>query len=364
MGVSQPTVSRILAALERDLGAALFHRTTRALRLTETGADYLQRVEPILDALAEADVAVRGEGELRGLLKIGVSSSFGMREIIPRLRPFLERHPALRIDLKVSDQRHDLLIDDIDVAFRLGRMDASALRARKLGESERLVVGAPDYLDQGSGIDHPTKLAERCIIVGPGAAPARLVFSRDGQEASVQVEGRVTCANNEAATALACAGLGVSVTSLWAVKQELADGRLRRVLAEWRLPPIELHAVFPPGRTISPSARALVEQVAAAISRLTRRRSRLLLPLRPQPRPIIEPLPHLALEAALHRLIQPPPPDRLGPIVLAGERVGLVVVVGVVGAVTLALHQLGRRVEDRLRRRGRAARRRQRLRRP
>lgn len=264
MGVSQPTVSRSLAALEQELGAALFHRTTRALRLTEAGADYLQRVEPILDALDEADVAVRGEGELRGLLKIGVSSSFGLREIVPRLRAFLARHPALKIDLKFSDRRHDLLIDDIDVAFRLGRLDASALRARKLGEAERVVVAAPDYLELECRIDHPTKLTERCIIVGPGAAPKQLIFSRDGQDVAVNVEGRVTCANNEGATALACAGLGVSVTSLWALKKELAEGRLVRVLADWRLPPVELHAVFPPGRTISPQARALVEHVAGA----------------------------------------------------------------------------------------------------
>jgi DNA-binding transcriptional LysR family regulator len=262
MGVSQPSASRVLAALERELGVALFHRTTRALRLTEAGADYLLRIEAVLDALDAADAATRGEGELKGLLTIGVSSSFGLREIVPRLRPFLDRHPKLRIDVRVDDQRHDLLIDGIDVAFRLGKLDASALRARKLGETERIAVASPEYLDQRGAIEHPARLAEHCIIVGPGATPTKLVFKRNGEETSVHVEGRVTCASNEGATALACAGLGVSVTSLWGVGKELSEGRLKRLLADWWLPTVELHAVFPPGRMIAPAAKALVEHVA------------------------------------------------------------------------------------------------------
>ena len=262
MDISQPTASRILAGLERDLGVALFHRTTRAVRLTEVGVDYLQRVETILDALDDADYSVRGGGELKGLLRVGVSSSFGLREVVPRLQPFLELHPGLRLDLKVSDQRHDLLIDGIDVAFRLGPLDPSALLARKLGESERVIVASPAYIERGCNIDHPSKLTERCIIVGPSAAPARLVFTRDATQVSVNVEGRVTCANNEGATALACAGLGVTVTASWGVARELAEGRLVRVLGDWRLPPVELHAVFPPGRAVAPAARALVDHVA------------------------------------------------------------------------------------------------------
>src|ERR1700749_3806885 len=90
LGLSQPSASRIVAALEREVGAALLTRTTRALTLTEAGADYLARVEPILAALEEADHAARGTGELRGTLRIGISSSFATREVIPRLGAFLD----------------------------------------------------------------------------------------------------------------------------------------------------------------------------------------------------------------------------------------------------------------------------------
>src|ERR1700685_1617439 len=104
LGFSQPAVSGILAQLETEVGAKLIVRTTRALALSEAGVDYLARIEPLLSALEEAEHAARGTGELRGLLRIAVSSSFGVREVIPRLPKFLELHPALRIDLGISDQ--------------------------------------------------------------------------------------------------------------------------------------------------------------------------------------------------------------------------------------------------------------------
>ncbi len=117
LGLSQPSASRIVAELEKELGAALVIRTTRAVKLTETGRDYLARIEPILASVDEADHAARGDGELRGLLRIGMSSSFSVREVIPRLPAFLAQHPQLRISLKVSDARQDLVTEGIDLVF-------------------------------------------------------------------------------------------------------------------------------------------------------------------------------------------------------------------------------------------------------
>jgi len=99
LNIPQPTVSRMVAGLERKMGAALFTRTTRAVILTEAVADFLARVEPILSALDEAEYAVRGTGELRGVLRVGLSSTFAIRENAPRLPVFMDRHPALRVEL-------------------------------------------------------------------------------------------------------------------------------------------------------------------------------------------------------------------------------------------------------------------------
>ncbi|MGH8516967.1 MAG: LysR family transcriptional regulator, partial [Panacagrimonas sp.] len=122
LGLSQPSVSRIVAELERALGASLIVRSTRGLRLSEAGSDYLARIEPVLLALDEADHAAAGSGELRGRLRVGLSSSFGVREVVPRLPTFLAAHPALRLDLVVSDARQDLVAEGVNVALRLGSL--------------------------------------------------------------------------------------------------------------------------------------------------------------------------------------------------------------------------------------------------
>jgi DNA-binding transcriptional LysR family regulator len=263
LGLSQPSVSRILANLEKEVGAALLTRTTRQVTLTEAGANYLARIEPLLAGLEEADHAARGTGELRGVLRIAVSSSFGVREVIPRLPDFLERHPALRIDLRVSDARQDLLADGIDVALRLGSLPDSSATARKLAQAPRLVVASPVYLDRRGRPRDPADLAAHSVVVGPGGGdPNAWAFVKDGRRTSVRVEGRLTTAANEGATAAAVAGLGVTMTSLWGCRAELTRGDLARVLEDWEMDPIEVHAIFPIGRAASPAARAFVDYLA------------------------------------------------------------------------------------------------------
>src|ERR1700744_5505012 len=105
VGLSQPSASRIVAALEKDVGVALFTRTTRGVTLTEAGSDYLVRAEAILAALEEANHAARGTGELRGMLRIALSTSFAVRTIIPRIRRFSEQHPHLKIEFIMNDEK-------------------------------------------------------------------------------------------------------------------------------------------------------------------------------------------------------------------------------------------------------------------
>src|ERR1700743_2201448 len=113
---SHPSASRLIAAFEREVGAQLFVRSTRAVALTEAGADYLARVEPALAEIEEAAQALRGKGALRGTLRIGVPASAAIREVIPRLPAFLTKHPGLRIDLAMNDGLQDMIREGIDVA--------------------------------------------------------------------------------------------------------------------------------------------------------------------------------------------------------------------------------------------------------
>ena len=142
LGLSQPSASRLIAALEAEIGSALFARTTRAVSLTEAGATYLSRIEPILAGLDEADHEARGTGELRGTLRVGLSSSFAIREVLPRLSRFVQERKALRIELVMNDHHQDLVTEGLDVVLRFGSLPDSSATARKIFESPRGVARA------------------------------------------------------------------------------------------------------------------------------------------------------------------------------------------------------------------------------
>ena len=260
LGLSQPSVSRIAADLEKDVGAALFTRTTRAVSLTEAGQDYLARIEPILAALEEADHAVRGTGELRGLLRVAVSSSLAVREIVPQLPVFMERYPALRVELMMSDQRQDLVQEGADVALRFGVLPDSTATARRVAVSPRMLVAAPAYLVKHGTPGTPADLSEHAMILGPTGGRT-WEFRQGGRSASVRVDGRLLVSLNEAAIAAAVAGLGIVQTSRWGCRAELDGGALTRVLPYWDAGQLELHAVFPAAHAAKPSARSFVEHL-------------------------------------------------------------------------------------------------------
>ena len=259
LGLSQPSASRLIAALETDVGVTLFRRTTRAVTLTEAGATYLTRVETILAAMEEADHEARGTGELRGLLRIGTTSSFGLREIIPRLPKFHSTHPALQIELLSSDKLQDLVAEGIDVAFRHGDLPDTSAVARKLMDDPRILVAASSYLERRGEPLVPSGLVEHSIIASPAQASPTLTFGKDGRLASVRVKSPLSISINEGAIEAAKAGLGIVAASLNSVKSELESGALVRVLPDWDFGSLDVTAVFVNGKTIKPSARAFTD---------------------------------------------------------------------------------------------------------
>lgn len=268
LGLSQPSASRIVAELEQQVGVALLTRTTRGVSLTEAGSDYLARVEPLLLALEEADHAARGTGELRGVLRVALPTSFGIREVVPALPDFLGPHPALRIELLMNDQRQDLIAEGIDVALRFGALPDSSAVARRVAVARRMLVAAPGYLAR-AGIPHsPTELTAHSIIFGPpGASAEAWTFNRDGRDVTVRVEPRLRCTVNEGATVAAVAGLGIMSTSQWGSHAEMATGALVPVLTDWRMGETDINAVFPSGQATKPSARAFVDHMVRVLSR-------------------------------------------------------------------------------------------------
>lgn len=266
VGLSQPSVSRIIAMLEREVGVALLARSTRAVTLTEAGAQYLARVEPVLAVLEEAEHEVRGNGELRGVLRVGATITFAMRELIPRLPGFMHRHPALRIDLVLADRRQDLINEAVDVALRFGVLEDSGMMARKLGTSPRMLVASPAYLERTGTPKRPADLSAHALILGPsGMRPDGWAFRSQGKSVSIRLDGALNISVNEAAITAAVAGLGIASTSTWGCSQELQRGDLVRVLADWEMGTVDVHAVLPAGRASKPASRAFVDYLAEAM---------------------------------------------------------------------------------------------------
>jgi DNA-binding transcriptional LysR family regulator len=260
LGMSQPTASRLVAELEKKVGVALLTRTTRAVTLTEAGADYLVRAESILAALDEAGQFARGTGELRGTLRVAASSAFAVRGVLPGLSRFTDQHPALRLEFVLDDQWHDLVGESIDVALRVGDLADSTAVAHKIGVNRRVVVASPAYLARAGKPRVPSDLPAHSIIVGPaGRGTEGWMFRKNGKPASVRVQARFAMNGTEASIAAAVAGLGIVSSGLMSCLAELESGSLVQVLSDWEMGEVDINVILPAGRAAKPSARAFTD---------------------------------------------------------------------------------------------------------
>jgi DNA-binding transcriptional LysR family regulator len=265
-GVSQPSVSRMVASLEARLGVKLLLRTTRQVTPTDAGAVFLERSRQILGDLGDAEDAARGVDSLHGVLRVAMPGAFGNREVVPRLPDFLAQHPRLRVELLISDRMDDLVAEGADMALRLGRLTDSEFGARLLATAPRLAVAAPVYLAERGLPITLADLSRHDCIVGPGFSGRHgWRFTRSGTVTSVAVDGRVQVASAEGVVACVKAGLGIAVVSQWMCRAELESGELRPILLDHQLDPVDVHAVYPGGRHPSLKVRAFSDYLAAKL---------------------------------------------------------------------------------------------------
>jgi len=177
LGVSQPSISRMVASLEARLGVKLLWRTTRRVAPTDAGRVFLERPQQILGDLDDAENAARGVDSLRGTLRVALSGAFGIREVIPRLPGFAAQHPKLGIELLMSDRTEDLIAEGVDVALRMGPLADSGFGARLLGKAPRFAVASPAYLARKGTPQTLTDLARTRLHSRTGSLrPNRLEF--------------------------------------------------------------------------------------------------------------------------------------------------------------------------------------------
>jgi DNA-binding transcriptional LysR family regulator len=266
LGLSQPSISRIVSELEARLGVRLLLRTTRRIVPTEAGTIFLHRARHVLQELEEAESAARGTDSLRGIIRIAMSMTFGTRAVVPVLPPFLAAHPLLRVELMMSERRQDLVMEGVDVAIRLGRLESSGFGARRLVTGKRLLIASPAYLEARGTPVIPADLSSHdCIFGVEASSRTGWTFKRDGTAVSVKVDGHLQV--DSAGGVLACvkAGFGIAMASRWMCQAELEAGEVVSLLTDFDLEPIDVHAVFPGGPRTSLKVRALVDHLAATL---------------------------------------------------------------------------------------------------
>ncbi|MGF6722081.1 DNA-binding transcriptional LysR family regulator [Paraburkholderia sp. GAS41] len=261
--LGQPAVSKSIAQLEERLGVRLLLRSTRGLTPTDAGQRFYEHARRAIEETELAEQVARDSSTgLSGILRVSAAVTFARLHILPVLKTFMNRHPNLQLDIVLDDRTIDLLEKGIDVSLRMGSLDDSAMTARRIAQSRRLVVGTPAYFAE-HGIPHtPADLSQHQAVVyslrGGGETWA---FSQDGKAVAVVVSGRVSVSAAEGMRTAVLADMGLAVASEWMFSPELANGTVQSVLTDWELPVIDLWAVFPAGRMVSAKARAFVEFV-------------------------------------------------------------------------------------------------------
>ena len=263
LGLVPSSVSRRVAELEDELGARLFHRTTRKLSLTEAGRTYHERAAKILLDVEEARLAVTGaDGAPSGILRLTAAASVGRLHLVPALAAFHELHPAVKVMLVMTDRMVDLVDEGLDLAVRVGRQRDSSLVARRIGTSLRLVCASPAYLARAGVPETPADLARHdCLTFR--AHPGSNLWRFQGPDGPVEarVTGPLFANDGEALAAAAVAGMGLVLLPEWLVGPDIREGRLRVVLPDFRAVPDDspLYAIYPHQRHLPLKVRAFID---------------------------------------------------------------------------------------------------------
>jgi len=262
-GIGQPNVSRHVAALEQYLGTRLLHRSTRKLTLTPEGERYYEEARRVLDAVDEAESNARGEEKPSGLLRVACQTALGRTHVLPWTRILLEAYPALDLDLQVGDRFIDLVEEGVDVAIRIGTLQDSTLKARRIGTAERVCVASPGYLTAHPAPRIPEDLSRHnCVVYSLARTGSTWLF----REAEVEVSGRLKVNTPDGIHRAVLDGLGIAYAPVWLFEKELHTGEVEPLLLNEMGSSAPIHIVYPAKRLLPRRAGAFMDFIAERFS--------------------------------------------------------------------------------------------------
>jgi len=260
LNLSAPTVTRAVSALEAQVGAELFVRTTRFVRLTDSGERFLQNCRRILRELDEAEAQAAGAHLApQGTLVVAAPIVFGQRLLLPLLVEFLQQHPAVSARALLVDRPVQLSEEGIDCAFRMGDLPDSALIATPLGHIRRIVCASPGYLGAHGQPQHLQQVIDHALVASAADGRTdRWRFVADNQEIEIEIQPRLIVSTNEAAISAALAGWGLTRVMSYQVSTELERGELQRVLQAYEAKPLPVWLVNAEGRRAAAKLRLFI----------------------------------------------------------------------------------------------------------
>ncbi|MCW2413376.1 MULTISPECIES: LysR family transcriptional regulator [unclassified Sphingobium] len=254
-------VSRAVDRIEARLGVRLLLRSTRALTPTAEGLAYLQAARRILADLDDSEQQIADQGLPRGRLRISAALSHGRLCVVPLLGRFAQAYPHILVDIALTDALVDVAAGQADVAIRFGPLADSALTARRLGESRRVIIASPDYLARAGTPRVPEDLhGHNCLNFNFRRSEPVWPFMRDGEAFSLAMKGSIEANNGETLGQLAAQGVGIARVGAFSVAQEIANGTLVPLLEDYNPGDVEqINAVFVGGANLPARVRVFVD---------------------------------------------------------------------------------------------------------
>ncbi|MFM2055668.1 MAG: hypothetical protein RLY71_53 [Pseudomonadota bacterium] len=269
LGLSKAAVSRHVGELEAHLGVRLMNRTTRRLSLTVEGETFLARARELLAGFAEAEAEITSQaGEAVGQLKVNVPVSFGLLHLAPLWAAFLTQHPKVTLEVTLSDRVVDLVDEGYDLAVRIARLPTSSLVSRKLTSTRMVLCASPEYLRMHGTPAHPSELADRAVMAysllslgenwvfeGPDEVPGPV---------TVKINPRMRTNSGDSCRSVALAHGGIVLQPTFLVGAELQSGELVEVLPQFRSLELDVYAVYPTRKHLTPKVRVLIDFLVEA----------------------------------------------------------------------------------------------------
>ena len=263
--ISVAMASKLVSQLEEHLKTRLLQRTTRKIVPTEAGMLYYQRCQAILLDLNEADSSISNiTTSLQGNLLISVPRDFGLLYISPNLPKFIELHPNLHVEIEFEDKRVDLVAEGYDLALRIGYMQDSSLVARKISSSPMHFVASPSYLEsRGTPLTPDDLEYHQGLLYKSSLNQVHWQSTKANQIQRYKIQSKVVSNNGMALLEMTKAGLGISNSPSFFVKEALASGELVEILSEYKQKPLDIYVVYPNRRHLPAKVRAFIEFLAS-----------------------------------------------------------------------------------------------------